>query len=138
MPKIVTQDIKDLGFTFAMFNKQDETTFGELIDGVIAEAADELEDRIGSAAYALAANAVYVKLAEKCMAAAEMVRRRINIILNNMNAAGAEISTTNERKQREDYLAEAEKWIATVVSGTTTDGQNFACGALITSHFEED
>lgn len=140
MPKITRDNIigpKGLGFTFAMFSPiaGEETAFHELVDDVIEEQAAELFDRIGSAAYDLAANATYVKKAEKNLVAAELVRRRINVILNNMNSAGNEISTENEHKQRKDYLDEAEKWIAKLADGSVASSAEFASGALITSHF---
>jgi hypothetical protein len=143
MSKITRSDIigpTGLGFTQAMFSAiaGTQTAFEELVDAVIADQAAELSDRLGSTAYDLAANLAYVKKTEKNLAAAELIRRRINVILNSINGAGAELSTENERKQREDYLAEAETWIAKIASGTTADGQDFACGALVTSHFGDE
>ncbi len=143
MAKITRDDIigpTGLGFTQAMFKPlvSDETQFGNLVDAVLAEKAEELEERVGSSVYADAANLRYLKNAERCMTAAELLRRRITILLANVTAAGDPIRTDAEQAQMKDYLAQAETWISKLAQGVTADSPTgeFACGALITSHFE--
>jgi len=138
MAKITNQDIKDLGFTRELFNRKSDTEFNTFIDGAISDEAASLEGRIGSTQYASAdvTTAKYVKNAEKCLVAAEMVQRRINVILSANVGAGKEFSTSAERQQRKDYLDKAEEWISKIVNSVTTDVQTFSTGALVTSHFE--
>lgn len=138
LPKITAQEIKDLGFNQAMFSVMaaDETAFTALITAVITEKSDELQGRIGSTAYNDSAKLTYVKKAEKCLSAAEMVQRRINIILGNTVSSGSEINTKNEQDQRKDYLTQAEEWIAKVAQGVTVDTGSFATGVSISSHFD--
>lgn len=152
MAKITAADITALGFTQAMFSvvAKNDTAFEELATGVIAEAALELEGRIGTTAYndATAPNATYVKLAEKYLSAAEMLQRRINVMLNNVHGGGQEFSTDAERKQRQDYLDKVNGnskatppvtgLIEKIVAGSSTDGAEFACGSVVTSHFGDE
>ena len=135
---ITNPDIKALGFTQALFSVicADDPAFEALIDGIITDQSSELQDRVGATVYSAPANATYIKKAEKCLVAAELVQRRINIVLGNSQGAGQEISTANERNQRKDYLDEAERWIAKLASGVTVDSADFASGALVTSHFD--
>lgn len=140
MSKITVQDIKDLGFAQPLYSviADSESAYNELVTAVIAEQADELLERIGTTAYNAAANATYVKKAEKCLSAAEMLQRRINIILGSKQGKGDEIGIENERRQRQDYLDKAESEIAKLAQGVTTDSAtgDFACGSLVTTHFE--
>ncbi|HAR46636.1 MAG TPA: hypothetical protein DCS05_10880 [Nitrospiraceae bacterium] len=128
-----------LGFVKELYTSiaSTEEAFNALVDAVIAEQAGELSDRIGTTAYNAAANLTYVQKAEKCLTAAEMIQRRINIIMANIQASGSEGSTKVEEAQRKAYLDKAEEWIAKLAQGVTTDpSANFASGALVTSHFE--
>jgi glycerol-3-phosphate dehydrogenase len=142
MPKILRTDITGptgLGFQQALYSAIAGTdeAFNTLVDAVITEQAANLSDRIGSSVYNDAAKLTYVKNAEKCLTAAEMIRRRINIILANIQASGTEIGTIVEQKQRQSYLDEAEVWITKLAQGVTTDATaSFTSGALVTSHFE--
>lgn len=142
MPKNTNQDIKNLGFTQAMYAviAPDDTAFEALIDAVLAEQALILEGRIGSTAYANVTSPTqdYVKRAEKCFAAAEMVQRRINIILGNAVGSGQEIDISHEGAQKKAYQNEADMWIGKVVAGSGADNQDFACGSLVTSHFGDE
>ncbi len=152
MPKNVAQDIKDLGFIREMFGSlcADDNAFDTFIANVISEKALELEGRIGTTVYndASAPNATYVKLAEKYLCAAELVDRRINIVLGQAVGAGQELDTTAIRKQKQDYLDKVfgndkasppvAGLIEKIAAGGGTDGQNFASGALVTSHFGEE
>jgi len=142
MSKITKDDITGptgLGFTKELFAPivTDDTAFDGLVDAVIAAQSAELSDRIGATVYNLAANATYVKKAEKCLVAAELVQRRINISLGNAVANGDKLDTTAFRLQRKDYLDEAEEWIGKLAQGVTTDPtSDFASGALVSSHFD--
>ncbi len=150
MPKITNQDIQDLGFIREMFAKNDDISFQNMIDVVISEQASILEGRIGTSAYndSSAPNAIYVKQSEKCLVAAEMVQRRINILLGNSVGAGKELDTTAPRKQRQDYLDQVYGNIKSdrpvlgliekIITGSSTDGQDFASGVLISDHFGDD
>lgn len=138
MPKNTNTEIKDLGFTKEMFKQASDAAFDTYIAAISAEQAKILEGRLGSTTYAAATSPEqdYVKRAEKALVAAEMVGRRINIILNNISGAGQEIETKNEDKQRDRYLEEAETFIDRLVSGVSADSESFAAGVLETSHFE--
>ncbi len=155
MSKISHSDIlgpTGLGFTKEMFGGivSGDQQFSDLVDAIIAEKAPELEGRIGSSVYSDAAqpNATYVKLAEKYLVAAELVDRRINVLLGQSVGAGQEIDTTAARKQKQDYLDKVygnDKAIPPViglvekiVTGSGTDGENFACGSLVTGHFGDE
>jgi len=143
LSKITAQNIKDLGFLQALFSVMaaDETAFTALITAVISDKSLELQGRIGTTAYddATVPRATYVKLAEKYLAAAEMVQRRINIVLGTRGGTGDPPDTRSEQQQRKDYLDQAEVWIAKVAQSVTTDpSADFACGALVTSHFGDD
>jgi hypothetical protein len=140
MPKNTAADITDLGFTKEMFGKEDDTAFEAFITAIISEQAGILEGRIGSTLYADTSlpNATYNKRAEKCFVAAEMVQRRINVILGNVVGNGREIDISHEGAQKNAYLREAEQWISRLVSGGGPDSANFASGALVTGHFGDD
>jgi len=136
MAKVAAQDIIDLGFKKELFKVSNDSDLTTLINGIIADQALLLEGRVGSAVYALTTSPQkdYVKRAEKALCAAEMVSRRINIILSNVTGAGQELNTTSEEKQRKAYLDEAEDWI--VRAGTYADSTgDCSFGAAISSHF---
>ncbi len=138
MAKVTSQEIIDLGFTPEMFQKVDDGSFELLLSGVINEQSLILSGRIGTSSYGSASSPIkdFVKLAEKNLVAAEMVRRRINIVLGNISGSGKEINTSNEKSQRDQYIKEAEDYIAKIVNGASQDSSYFASGALVTSHFE--
>lgn len=136
MSKITAQDIKDLGFGYAMFGKTDNG-FDDYLNAVIAAQALLLAGRIGAEAYASVASPTqdYVKRAELCLTAADLVQRRINRILGSVTGNGTGIDVTHEGAQKKAYRDEAELWIEKITSGTTTDGSDFASGTLVTDHF---
>jgi len=142
MPKITKDDIigpTGLGFTKELYSiiAPDQTAFESLVDAVIAEQSGELVARVGSGVYDAAANLTCLKKAEKCLAAAEMIQRRINIVLGTRAGSGEPPDTRSEQQQRKDYLDQAEIWISKLAQGVTTDpSANFASGSLITGHFE--
>jgi hypothetical protein len=144
MAKITRYDLigpTGLGFVQAMFSviAPDDLSFEQFVDAVIAEQALILEGRVGGAAYTATTGPTkdYVKLAEKFLAAAELVQRRINIILGNAQGAGQELDTSNERKQRSDYLSQAEIWITKAAQGVTADpSADIAVATVLTSRFE--
>jgi hypothetical protein len=134
--KVTAQDIINLGFKkepFKIVNDGDFTTF---INDVIADQALLLEGRVGSTTYALTTSPQkdYVKRAEKALCAAEMIARRINIILSNVTGAGQELDTSSEEKQRKTYLDEAENWVTSSVTYSDSPG-DCSFGAAISSHF---
>ena len=128
----------DLGFLPEMFKKAAGTEFTTFLTAVIAEQADILLGRVGSAAYNSTTSPTdkYVKRAEKCLTAAELIQRRINLILGNVAGAGQEINVSHEGAQKKVYIAEANDLISKLVSGTGADSNDFATGVLVTSHFE--
>lgn len=138
MAKIVAQDIIDLNFIAEMFGKT-SANFNAYIDAVIAEQGKILEGRVGTSSYALTTSPAkeYLARAELCLTAAEMIQRRMNRILGNVVGTGNALDISIERKQRQDYLDEAEELIEKIVSGVTADSSDFASGVLETSHFEE-
>lgn len=115
--------------------------FYSLISSVLSAQSLLFQGRIGATAYASAASPQkdQVKRAEACLTAAELLRRRINILLGNVTgAAQGEIKADNEFRQRNDYLKEADELINKIVSSITTDpasSSSFASGALVTDHF---
>ena len=136
MAKITAQNIIDLNFVAEMFGKT-SANFNALIDLVIAEHAAILSGRIGSSEYASTASPTkeYVARAELCLVAAEMIQRRMNRILGNVVGTGNALDITMERKQRQDYLDEADSLIEKIAAGITADSDNFASGVLESSHF---
>lgn len=138
MPKIESQDIINLTFVPEMFGKT-SANFGAYIDAVIANQGKILEGRVGASNYALTTSPAkeYLTRAELCLVAAEMIQRRMNRILGNVVGTGNALDITMERKQRQDYLDEAEEIIQKIVSGVTADSSDFASGVLETSHFAE-
>lgn len=136
MAKVVVEEINDLGFIAEMFGK-DAAAFDALISDVITEQAIILEGRVGADLYASTASPAkdYVKRAEKCLVAAEMVRRRITTILGNVTGAAFPISTSGEDRQKQAYMDEADMWISKVIVGATTDSNDFASGTVLTNHF---
>lgn len=133
MAKVTAQEIIALGFKKELFKIQTDPEFEIFIDEIIAEQSLILEGRIGSSLYASATSPTkdYVKRSEKCLVAAEVVQRRINIILSNIVGSGVEIDVTHEGAQKKAYLNEAEDWIQRLLPG------DFASDVLITSHFDE-
>ncbi len=148
MSKITRNDIigpKGLGFIKEMYTAivgNEDQAFADLVDSVITEKAAELEGRIGSVIYNDTAepNVSSVRKAERCLTAAEMIQRRINIVLAQPVGPGQEMNTVNERKQRQDYLDQAEVWIGKLAQGVTTDSASgdFGCRVVSTSHFGEN
>jgi hypothetical protein len=141
MPRINADKILDLNFTPELFNKTSEEDLILFIDTVIEEKSGLLSGRLGTTIYnsTTAPTVAYVKRAELCLVAAELVQRRINIILNNVIGAGKEIDISHEGAQKKAYLDEAEYWISRLAAGITADtNSDFATGVLITSHFEEN
>lgn len=138
MAKIEAQTIIDLNFVAEMFGKT-SATFNAYIDLVITEQAKILEGRIGASNYALTTSPAkeYIARAELCLVAAEMIQRRMNRILGNVVGTGNALDITMERKQRQDYLDEAEEIMQKIVAGVTADSSDFASGVLESSHFEE-
>jgi len=133
MAKITITDITGLGFIKEMYSSlaPSEEEFEAFIGEIISEQSVILEGRIGSGMYASMVEplAGFVKRAEKCLAAAEMVQRRINVILGNAVGAGQEINISHEGAQKKAYLDEAEKWIAKLGEG------DYAGGVVETTHF---
>jgi hypothetical protein len=131
-----------LGFTKEMFDIPADADFTTFVSGVIAEQSILLEGRIGPLVYNTAADPTLTRVerVEKCLTAAELLDRRINKRLVNVQAGGQEFDVNSERKQRDDYLTEAETIINKnlLVVFTTRDGvesSDFANGVLVTTHF---
>ena len=140
MAKVNAQEIIDLGFSPEMLKEADEGELSALIDEIISEQAPILEGRIGSTNYASAISPTkeYVKRAEKCLVAAELIQRRINIILGNVIGAGQPIDILHEGTQKKIYKEEADSLIEKIIAGGTSDSSDFASGVLTTSHFETE
>jgi hypothetical protein len=138
MPKITAVDIKNLGFTSDMVNKTEEE-FDDYLTDLIAGVALLFEGRIGSTAYASTTSPGkdYVKRAELCLCVEEFLKREINTILGNVKSSSEKPDLSGERTQKKEYRDEADMWIAKIVAGATSDSDDFAVGALITSHFGE-
>lgn len=130
-------DIIFMGFSFQMFGFDSETGLSLTIKGLITEHGALLSGRIGASAYASTTNptATYVKRSLKCLVAADLCQMRINRLSQEVKQEDG-TDATKMRRQRLDYLAEAEQMInkIEVVAGASND---FAFGAVITSHFDE-
>lgn len=139
MSKVTATDISNLGFKKEMFQKSLDGDFTAFINDIIAEQALLLEGKVGSTLYASATSPLkdYVKRSEKALCAAEMVSRRINIILNNVSGAGQELDISSEEKQRDAYLKEADNWILKLTTYTSDSG-DVAFGVSTSSHFGDD
>ncbi|NOZ68010.1 MAG: hypothetical protein GXP46_01875 [Deferribacteres bacterium] len=131
---MTVENIKDLGFTFQMFGLDNESSLELYIQDIIDDAGAILEGVIGSTTYNSASSptAGYVKRAEKCLVASELLQRRINRVLNNVTASDDKISTRNEEQQMQRYQDEAEKLISLLTGDT-----DYSFGIVKTSHFEE-
>lgn len=139
MAKLTAQNILDLNFVAEMFGKT-SGTFNAYIDIVITEQAKLLEGRIGTTAYGSITSPTkeYIVRAELCLVAAEMILRRMNRILGNVVGTGNALDINMEKKQRDEYLDEANALVEKIVAGITADTDNFASGVLETSHFETE
>jgi len=137
MPKTTPEDYINLGFTAAMFKQETDEVFKQFIGFVISEQAPLLEGRVGTTAYNSTSSPTkyYVKRAELCLTAEELVQRRINIILGNVVGAGHEIDISHEGAQKKAYLDEANALIEKITAGITSDSADFASGVLVTNHF---
>ena len=140
MAKTTVQNILDMGFKKELFQKDTDALFETLITEVITEQAAILEGCIGSTLYASATSPQkeYVQRAEKVMVAAELVQRRINIVLGNAVGVGQELDISSEKKQQRDYAAEAENLILKLTTYTSYDRGDVCFGAAISSHFGDD
>lgn len=138
MAKVTAQEIQDMGFVPEMF-RRDSINFEEYILDIISEQSGILSAEIGSDTYASTDSgiAAKVKRAERCLTAAELVQRRINVLLGNVKA-GAEIDISHEGAQKKAYRDEAAALITALTSssGTSGTGSDFAAGVVVTSHFE--
>jgi hypothetical protein len=139
MAKTTFEDIEDLRFTKEMFNYKTEDDFKSMVDGVIEEQEGLLKGRLGQF-YDSDVSPVkeYVRRAAKCLVCAEVIQRRINIILGNAVGAGRDIDISHEAAQKRVYLIEAQ--------GDDGDGgliakilgsMDFAFGTSDSSHLEE-
>jgi hypothetical protein len=139
MAKTTVQNILDMGFKKELFQKDTDALFETLIEEVIAEQAAILEGRIGSTLYASTTSPQkeYVQRAEKVMVAAELVQRRINIVLGNAVGAGQELDISSEKKQQKDYAGEAEDLIMKLTTYASNSG-DVAFGVIMSSHFGDD
>lgn len=134
MAKVLASDIigpLGMGFTGSMFGIPHDEDFSSFVNAIITEQAAILEGRVGASVYASATppTSIYVKRAEKAMVAAEMIDRRINNRLADVQSAGEAFDTTAEEKKRDKYLREAEDLIIRLNSA------DVAVGYVETSHF---
>lgn len=136
MPKVLASEIignTGMGFVASMFGFTHDDQFAAFVNDIIEEQAAVLEGRIGPAAYASVTTPAFVhaKRAEKALVAAELIDRRINIRLADVQAAGEDFSTAAEEKKRDKYLREAEDLIFRLSAG------DLAVGYAESSHFGE-
>jgi hypothetical protein len=120
--------------------KKDETSFPAFLTGIINEQSLLLQARIGAANYAVSASPMkdYAKLAEKCLVAAELCQRRINILLANVTGAGQELDTSTERSQMKIYRQQGDELIQKILAGGSMDsGSDMAFSTLVSDHFRD-
>ncbi len=135
MARITSQDILSMGFTAEMLALDSQEAFSGLLVNIIDEQAGLLSARIGPEAYSATTEpgSSYVKRAEKCFVAAEIVRLRIVTAMGNAVPNGDEPNTTPLERSRSSYLKEAEGLIDKIISGQVSDTSGFSSGVLITS-----
>ncbi len=138
MAKTTFDDVDKLRFTKEMFSLTDGGAFEDMVNEVISEQSGLLAGRLGTL-YDSETSPIkeYVKRAEKCLIAAELVQRRINIILGNAVGTGREIDISHEAAQKKVYLNEAqgddgEGGLIAKILGST----DMAFGTNDSSHFE--
>jgi hypothetical protein len=138
--KVIPQNLIDLGFTPAMFRFPNEADLVDLITAVITEQAALLEGRLGSSIYDIVTTpeTTFVKRAERCLVAAELMSRRVTIITESVLASGEERSTKAEVAQMKRYDTEAEAMIKRLIAGVTSDSSDFASGVTTSTHFAAD
>lgn len=110
--------------------------FTDYVQPVINAKSTELKNRVGVEAYDNAALADDVKNAELRLVAAELIQRRINIVLL-MVQPGSPVNTKPEQDQIKNYLDEVNDiLIPKIIAGSPAEGSDFFSGTLVTSHFE--
>ena len=128
---VVAADIIAMGFSAPMFGITDAELTSR-ITAAISEHADLVADRVGAAAFALAANAKALDRAVKLLTAAEMARRRIVQLSGNtvieMAEASERLSLGNNISAWEK---QAEYWIGKVADGALADSGGFASGCSV-------
>lgn len=129
--------IINMGFSFQMFGFKTEDELTPIIDALITEHGALLSGRIGATAYAstIAPTATYVSRAVKCHVAAELCQMRINKLAQEVKQDDGK-DANKMRKQRLDYLSDAELMTSKIEALAGDD--DFAIGAVITSHFEDE
>ena len=127
-----------MGFSFQMFGRDTASDLNLTIKGMIAEHGALLSGRIGTAAYASTTEPIstYVKRAIKSLVAADLCQMRINRLAQEVKQEDG-TDAIKMRRQRQDYLAEAELMIGKIEIAAGA-GNDFAFGSVITSHFDED
>lgn len=110
--------------------------FTDYVQPVINTESAKLKNRVGASAYDNADVADDVKRAELRLVAAELIQRRINIVLL-MVQPGITVNTKPEQDQIKNYLDEVNDiLVPKIIAGSPAEGSDFACGTLISSHFE--
>lgn len=134
--KAKTQDVKYLGFAWEMFSPADveEEGFDDFIQGALDENVDRIKDVIGSSAYDNAARLSDIKKIEKYLAAAELWRRRANIVQGNAMLDGP--TGSSELKKAEACEKTAQAVMDRLNDNSGTPG--LAVGNVVTSHFSQD
>lgn len=110
--------------------------FTNFIQPIINAESDKLKKRVTEEKYNSAEMADDVKRAELCLVAIELLRRRINIVLLQVQP-GITVNTKPEQDQIKNYSAEVDDvLIPKIIAGSPAEGSDFATGVLETSHFE--
>lgn len=145
MPKITFEDIAGdgadntgLGFKKELFRIATDAAFRAFVDAIISKQSLLLAGEVGSSLYAVTTSPThdFLHRAEECKVAAEMVQRRINIILANSSGSGKEIDISHEGAQKKAYRDEAAMWIHKTLDRNNA-GDDLSFGVLVTSHFQE-
>jgi hypothetical protein len=130
-------EIISMGFSYQMFGLESEFDLDLNVNNLLSEHSAMLAGRIGATTYAATTNptATYVKRSLKCLVAADLCQMRINRLAQEVKQEDG-TDAAKMRKQRLDYLAEAEQLISKIetVTGSSND---FAFGTVVTSHFDE-
>lgn len=138
MSKPTSNEIAEMGFSHEMFGLADNAAFTMMLKGMITEQGNLLSGRISAATFASTTEPTssYVKRALKCVVAAELCQRRINRLGQETKLEDGS-DAKKMRQNRVDYLTEADLMISKV-EAAASNSNDFAVGAVITSHFAED
>lgn len=119
-----------MGFVAESFG-QDFGSFDAWLQAIIEEQESLLTARIGDTAFA--AGTPSTKRAAKCLVAAELLQLRFVRLSEDVGVTDKEDDVKRIRETRKEYLAEADRLIASVLSGSPIDVSGGYSGSVSVS-----